>query len=511
MPKAGKVYLVGAGPGDPGLLTLRGKSCLEEAEVVVYDALANPTLLRHARPEVECIFVGKRAGAPGLPQEEINRLLVARCEAGQVVVRLKGGDPFIFGRGGEEAEALAAAGCAFEVVPGVTSAVAVPAYAGIPLTHRDLAATVAFVTGHEDPTKEESGVPWDALARGIGTLVFLMGVGTLPTIARRLVAHGRSPETPVAVIRWGTTPRQQTVVGTLADIAERVQAAGLTAPAITVVGEAVRLRQVLNWFERKPLFGKTVVVTRAREQASAFAQILEAAGAEVLEAPAIALVPPASWGPLDEALARPDTYAWVLFTSANGVRAFAERLMARGLDWRALGACRLAAIGTATAEALHAYGMRADRVAEEFTAEGLLAAFAEEPVAGKRFLLPRAEVARETLPEELRRRGAAVDVVPVYRTVPDRSAGLALREALTARRVAAVTFTSSSTVENFIETLKGEDLPALLDGVWIACIGPVTAAAARRHGLRPDILPATHTIPALAEALVNALGTPPAR
>ncbi|MBI4391186.1 MAG: uroporphyrinogen-III C-methyltransferase, partial [candidate division NC10 bacterium] len=217
MPKAGKVYLVGAGPGDPGLLTLRGKSCLEEAEVVVYDALANPALLRHARPEVERIFVGKRAGAPGLPQEEINRLLVARCEAGQVVVRLKGGDPFIFGRGGEEAEALAAAGCAFEVVPGVTSAVAVPAYAGIPLTHRDLAATVAFVTGHEDPTKEESGVPWDALARGIGTLVFLMGVGTLPTIARRLVAHGRSPETPVAVIRWGTTPRQQTVVGTLAD------------------------------------------------------------------------------------------------------------------------------------------------------------------------------------------------------------------------------------------------------------------------------------------------------
>ena len=511
MPGEGKVYLVGAGPGDPGLLTLRGKACLEEADVVVYDALANPALLGHARPDAERIFAGKRAGAPGLPQEEINRLLVERCRAGQVVARLKGGDPFIFGRGGEEAEALAAAGCPFEVVPGVSSAVAVPAYAGIPLTHRDLTSTVAFVTGHEDPTREESGLSWEALAGGIGTLVFLMGVGTLPTIARRLIAHGRPPGTPVAVIRWGTTPRQQTVVGTLADIASKVEAAGLSPPAITVVGEVVHLRQVLNWFERKPLFGKTVVVTRAREQASAFARLLEAAGAEVLEAPAIALEPPASWASLDEALARLDTYAWVLFTSANGVRAFAERLGARGLDWRALGPCRLAAIGPATAEALAVYGMRADRVAEEFTAEGLLAALGDEPVAGKRLLLPRAEVARETLPEELRRRGAAVDVVPVYRTVSDLGAAAALREAFKARRVAAVTFTSSSTVQNFVEMLKGEDLPAFLDGVRIACIGPVTAETARRHGLSPDILPTAHTIPALAEALVAALGPPSPR
>jgi uroporphyrinogen III methyltransferase/synthase len=300
-------------------------------------------------------------------------------------------------------------------------------------------------------------------------------------------------------------------VGTLADIASKVEAAGLSPPAITVVGEVVHLRQVLNWFERKPLFGKTVVVTRAREQASAFARLLEAAGAEVLEAPAIALEPPASWVPLDEALARLDTYAWVLFTSANGVRAFAERLGARGLDWRALGPCRLAAIGPATAEALAVYGMRADRVAEEFTAEGLLAALGDEPVAGKRLLLPRAEVARETLPEELRRRGAAVDVVPVYRTVSDLGAAAALREAFKARRVAAVTFASSSTVENFVEMLKGEDLPAFLDGVRIACIGPVTAETARRHGLSPDILPTAHTIPALAEALVAALGSPQPR
>ncbi|HEU5393716.1 MAG TPA: uroporphyrinogen-III C-methyltransferase, partial [Candidatus Methylomirabilis sp.] len=461
--------------------------------------------------DAERIFAGKRGGAPGMPQEDINRLLVTRCPAGQVVARLKGGDPFIFGRGGEEAEALAAAGCPFEVVPGVTSAVAVPAYAGIPLTHRDLTSTVAFVTGHEDPTREESGVSWEALARGIGTLVFLMGVGTLPTIARQLIAHGRPPETPVAVTRWGTTPRQHTVIGTLADIVQKVQAAGLSSPAITVVGEVVHLRQFLNWFERKPLFGKTVVVTRARAQASAFARLLEGAGAEVLEAPAIALEPPASWAPLDDALAHLDRYAWALFTSANGVRAFAERLGARGLDWRALGSCRLAAIGPATAEALAAYGMRADRVAEEYTAEGLLTALGDEPVGGKRLLLPRAEVARETLPEELRRRGATVDVVPAYRTVPDMTAAAALREALKGRRVAAVTFTSSSTVENFVEMLKGEDLPTFLNGVRIACIGPVTAETARRHGLRPDILPAAHTIPALAEALVVALGTTPPR
>jgi uroporphyrinogen III methyltransferase/synthase len=397
----GKVYLIGAGPEDPGLITLRGKACLEEADVVIYDALPNPVLLRHARPDAERIFVGNRPGAPSTPQEELNRLLVARCRAGQVVARLTGGDPFLFGRGGEEAEALAAAGCSFEVVPGVSPAVAAPAHSGIPLTHR--------------------------------------------------------------------------------------------------------------WFERKPLFGKTVVVTRAREQAGTFTRLLEAAGAEVLEAPSIAFEPPASWAPLDEALARLDSYAWVLFTSANGVRAFAERLGARGLDWRALGAGRLAAIGPATAEVLAGYGMRADRVAEEFTAEGLLAALRDEPVAGKRLLLPRAEVARETLPEELRRRGATVDVVPVYRTIPDLGAAAALRKALQERRVAAVTFTSSSTVQNFVEILKGEDLPAVMNGVRIACIGPVTAETARRHGLRPDILPRAHTIPALAEALVAALGPLPPR
>ncbi|MCI0372228.1 MAG: uroporphyrinogen-III synthase, partial [candidate division NC10 bacterium] len=364
MPGQGKVYLIGARAGDPGPLTLRGKACLEEADVVIYDALPNPTLLGHARPEAERIFVGERAGAQGTPQEEINRLLVTRCRAGQVVARLTGGDPFLFGRGGEEAEALAAAGCSFEVVPGVSPAVAAPAYFGIPLTHR--------------------------------------------------------------------------------------------------------------WFERKPLFGKTVVVTRAREQAGTFTRLLEEAGAEVLEAPAIAFEPPASWALLDEALARLDRYAWVVFTSANSVRAFAARLVARGVDWRAPGVCRLAAIGPATAEALAVYGMRADRVAEEFTAEGLLAALRDEPVAGKRFLLPRAEVARETLPVELRRRGATVDVVPVYRTVPDLRAAATLREALQARRVAAVAFTSSSTVQNFVEMLKGEDLPAFLNGVRIACIGPVT-------------------------------------
>ncbi len=504
MPGQGKVYLIGAGPGDPGLLTLRGKACLEEADLVICDPWLSPALLEHARPDAERILVGSGAAGPRIPHEEITRLLVAHCRAGRVVIHLVKGDP-LMAQGGEEAKALAAAGCPFEVVPGVPPAIAVPAYAGIPVTHPGLSGTVTFVGGLEAPT-EEPGFSWDALGRGSGTLVFPLGTETLPTIAGKLIAHGRAPGTPVAVICSGTTPRQRTIVGTLAEVAREVEAAGLFPPGIVVVGEVVRLRQALSWFEQRPLFGKTVVVTRAREQADTFARLLEAAGAEVLETPAIALEPPASWAPLDEALARLDSYAWVLFTSANGVRAFAGRLPARGLDWRALSRCRLAAIGPATADALAAYGMRADRVAEEFTAEGFLAALVEEPVAGKRLLLPRAEVARETLPEELRRRGATVDVIPVYRTVPDRTAAAALREALKARRVAAVTFTSSSTVEHFVEMLKGEDLLATLRGVRIACIGPVTAETARRYGLSPDILPSAHTIPALAEAVVRALG-----
>ncbi len=497
----GKVYLIGAGPGDPGLLTLKGRRCLEAADVVVYDYLANEALLAHARPDAERIYVGKRGGDHTLPQDQITARLVAQARAGKTVARLKGGDPFIFGRGGEEAEELRAAGIPFEVVPGVTSAIAAPAYAGIPLTHRDFTSSVAFITGHEDPDQPRSDIAWDKLATGVGTLVFLMGVGNLGEIVAQLTRHGRSPETPVALIRWGTRADQQTVTGVLRDIEARVAAARLKPPAIIVVGEVVALREKLRWAEAQPLFGRRIVVTRAREQASALAERLQAEGAEILEFPAIEIVPPEDWGPLDAALARIADYRWILFTSANGVRFFWERLGAAGRDARSLAQARVAAIGPATAEALRAHGIAPDVVPAEFQAEGLLAALAAEPLAGARVLIPRAAEAREVLPAELERRGAAVDVVPAYRTVQSARDAKGLRDLLKAGRVHAVTFTSSSTVTNFCDALGGDDLPALLEGVTIACIGPITAGTARERGLTPHIVCADYTIPALVSAL----------
>jgi len=501
----GKVYLIGAGPGDPGLFTLKGKRCLEEADVVAYDALANHRLLAHAKPNAELIYVGKRGGQHALPQEEIGRLLVERARAGKVVARLKGGDPFIFGRGGEEAEELAAAGVPFEVVPGVTSAVAAPAYAGIPLTHRDFTSTVAFVTGHEDPTKEDTSIAWDKIATGIGTLVFFMGVSQLPEIVKRLIEHGRSPETPAAVIRWGTCADQAVVTGTLATLAERC--AGMKPPALIVVGEVVALREKLRWFEDKPLFGKRILITRAREQASAFAQRLEAAGAEVVEFPAIQIEPPESWKPLDAAIARLREYQWVIFTSANGVRFFWDRLQRVGRDVRDLFGIAVCAIGPATAAALLDRGIRADLVPAEFKAEGLLEAIGDERVQGARILLARAAEAREVLPEELMRRGAIVDVVPAYRTVRNTANAEELRGLLRDGRVHAVTFTSSSTVRYFLD-LVGDEAAELLRGVVVASIGPITAETAARHGIASDIVPDSYTIPALVDALVRYFRTP---
>ncbi|HWP34573.1 MAG TPA: uroporphyrinogen-III C-methyltransferase, partial [Thermodesulfobacteriota bacterium] len=373
-PAPGTVYLIGAGPGDPGLLTLRGAECLARADVVVYDYLASPLLLRHAREDAERVYVGKRGGGERTEQAAITALLIERARAGRTVARLKGGDPFIFGRGGEEAEALAAAGIPFEIVPGVTSAIAAPAYAGIPLTHRELASSVAFVTGHEDPAKAAPAVDWARLATGADTLVLLMGVRTLPDVVARLLAHGRPPATPVAVIRWGTTPEQETVVGTLADIVARVEARGLAPPALAVVGEVVRLRERLAWFEAKPLFGRRIVVTRAREQASELARTLRELGALPIECPTIALEPPESWAALDAALDRLGEYDWVVFTSASGVRFFLERLRTRGRDVRALGRARICAIGPATAEAVAALGLAVDAVPAEYVAEGVVEA-----------------------------------------------------------------------------------------------------------------------------------------
>ncbi|MBI3989180.1 MAG: uroporphyrinogen-III C-methyltransferase, partial [candidate division NC10 bacterium] len=487
------------GPGDPGLITVKGLKCLKEADVIVYDHLVDERLLAHGKPDAERLYVGKHEHR--LPQEEINRLLVERAKAGKIVVRLKGGDPFIFGRGGEEAEALASAEIPFEMVPGVTSGVAVPAYAGIPLTHRDLASSVAFLTGHEDPIKEEPRIAWERLATGIDTLVILMGVKKLPEIVRKLVEHGRDPKTPIAVIRCGTTAEQETVEGTLETIVEKAKE--LKPPAICVIGQVVSLRPTLLWFEKKPLFGKRILVTRAREQALVFAELLEAYGAEVIQVPTIRISPPEDFTPLDSAIDRLEQYHWLLFTSINGVGFFLERLRAQGKDLRELKGIKVSAIGPGTAAALEQAGIKPDIVAAEFRAEGLVEALKEAELVGASVLLPRAEVARDILPEELRKRGARVDVVTAYRTVKVREEAGRVKQLLEERKIHIVTFTSSSTVRNLMEMLQGEDLKGLFAGVTVACIGPITAEAAAKFGLETHIMPEAYTIPALAEAIAK--------
>ncbi|MEK7236423.1 MAG: uroporphyrinogen-III C-methyltransferase [Nitrospirota bacterium] len=502
--RPGKVYLVGAGPGDPGLLTLKGKECLEAADVVLYDYLANPVLLQYAPATAQRIYVGRRGRGQYQDQADINRLLIERAKEGNVVVRLKGGDPFVFGRGGEEAEAVAAAGVNFEVVPGVTAAVAVPAYAGIPVTHRTLASTVTFVTGHEDPTKPATVLEWPKLASASGTLVFMMGMKNLPSIVGHLLSEGRSPDTPVAAIRWGTKVDQETVVGTLVDIVEKAEAAHLEPPTVIVVGEVVRLRGQLNWFETKPLFGKRIVLTRAQEQAKEFSQLLAAYGAEPVEVPTIQIVPPASWQAIDDAITCLSTYQWLIFTSVNGVRPFMDRLHAAGKDTRALAPLRICAIGPRTAQELGTYGLTPDIVPAEFQAEGVIAALAHVGIRGSRLLIPRAEVAREILPEQLRELGAAVDVIPVYRTIAPTVDVASMTQQLYDGQVAALTFTSSSTVRNFVELFGGQEaVTRLVAPVAIACIGPITARTAEEYGLTVAIMPTENTVPALAAAIVR--------
>jgi uroporphyrinogen III methyltransferase/synthase len=503
--KKGKVYLVGAGPGDPGLLTLKAKACIEKADVVIYDYLANAVFLDYAKRGAERIYVGKEGGRHTLGQNEINRLIVEKASAGLRVVRLKGGDPFIFGRGGEEAQELVKAGIPFEVVPGVTSAIAVPAYAGIPLTHRDFTATVAFVTGHEDPGKETSNIAWDKIATGIGTLVFLMGVGNLPKIAASLMEHGRSPATPVAVIRAGTGPSQRTVTGSLGNIAEVAKKEGLKPPAIIVVGDVVGLRNNLNWFEQKPLFGKRIVVTRAREQASDFVARLSELGAECVEFPTIEVIPPLSWKELDRTIENLESYQWLVFTSVNGVRYFFDRLQDSGKDARNLKGISIAAIGPKTADAVRSRGVQPDLVPEEYRAEAVVEAFRKHRVKGLRILLPRAAEAREVLPEQLEEMGASVQVVEAYRTVRPGGAKDEVRAMLEKGGIHMVTFTSSSTVNNFMEMFEGEgeELLKWMEKVAVACIGPVTAKTAEERGLTVQILPSDYTIEALTGAIVE--------
>ena len=505
------IYLVGSGPGDPGLFTVKGVRCMEEADAVVYDRLAPEALLKYARPGAERIYVGKKPGNPTMSQEDINALLVELGRAGRTVVRLKGGDPYVFGRGGEEALALIEAGLPFEIVPGVTSGVAAPAYAGIPVTHRNVSTSVAFVTGHEDPTKGRSDVDWQKLANGADTLVLYMGVGRLQEISTGLIAAGRSPETPVACVRWGTIPEQRTVTGTLEDIAGRVAEAGLKPPAITVVGDVVALREEgLDWYERRPLFGRRVVVTRARAQAGELSAELERLGAEVHEFPTIEIQPPEDFGPLDAAIRELDSFGWIVFTSVNGVEAFLERLGHHGLDLRAVPrAAKVAAIGPATAQKIEEAGLRVDVVPQEYRAEALIGAL--DTLSGERILIPRAKVAREILPDKLREAGAEVVVPPAYESVPSSEGKEELSRRLLSDEIDCVTFTASSTVENFVGAFGAGEAARLLAEVHVACIGPITAETARKHDLKVDVEAEEYTISGLVEAVVDLLAADPAK
>lgn len=502
----GKAYLVGAGPGDPGLLTLRGKECLEQADVVLYDNLANPQLLRFAPKTAERIYVGRCGRETYVHQDTINAMILQNVRKGKKVVRLKGGDPFVFGRGGEEAEVMAEAGLSFEIVPGVTSAVAVPAYAGIPVTHRTLASVVTFVTGHEDPTKGSTALEWPRLASADGTLVFLMGMKNLSAIVERLLNEGKSPDTPAAIIRWGTYPRQKTVIGTLRTIVHQAQAEQMEPPTVIVVGRVIDLRNRLNWFETRPLFGKRILVTRATNQADVLSQLLMAYGGEPVEFPTIDIVPPDSWDEVDRAIRDFPEYQWVVFTSVNGVQWFFPRLYHQDLDARAFHGKRLCCIGPRTAEEVQKFGVKADVIPAEFQAEGLLESMKAVGVAGQRILIPRASEAREILPEELRRLGATVDVVRVYKTVKPDSDPEPLKEQLRKGLIHIITFASSSTVRNFCRVFDSKkELYELLNDKILACIGPITAQTVEELGLKVGVVAEQNTIPALVDSLIKTI------
>ncbi|MDD2898408.1 MAG: uroporphyrinogen-III C-methyltransferase [Desulfuromonadaceae bacterium] len=497
----GIVYLVGAGPGDPALITLRGVECLKHADVIVYDYLANELLLCHAPETAERIYAGKIGGRHNQGQDEINSLLVAKAGEGKVVVRLKGGDPFVFGRGGEECEALRDAGIPFEVVPGVTAAVGASAYAGIPLTHREITASVAFVTGQEGKDKDESSIDWDRLSLGSGTVVFYMGVTTLRRNMLRLLEHGRSPDTPVALVRWATTPCQQVLVGTLSNIADRAEESGFKPPAVTIVGEVVALREKLQWFDRRPLCGRKIVVTRAAEQAGEFSAKLTARGATVLECPTIRLVEPESWQLLDLAIRELHSYDWLVLTSVNAVRYFFQRMHALGVDARALAGCRVCAVGPKTADEVQLFGIRPDLVPSDYKAEGVVSEFSRLDMLNNRILFPRADKARDVIPRDLKKMGAHVDSPVAYRNIfPERLPPETLF-ALEKRSVDCITFTSSSTVQNLAAMLGEELMLDMLKGVAVASIGPITSKSCRELGLKVDIEPQSYTLDALAEAL----------
>lgn len=500
-----KVHLIGAGPGDPGLLTLKGAQALASAAVVVYDRLLSPALLDLAPAAARRIFVGKERGRQALTQSEINALLIDEAQAGNSVVRLKGGDPFVFGRGGEEAIALARAGIPYEIVPGVTSAVAAAAYAGIPVTHRGLSTSVTIVTGSEDPSKGATATNWPALAQSGGTIVVLMGWAALPGIAAVLQDNGMPPDTPVALVQWGTWPRQRVVAGTLANIAERGKDAGITAPVIAVIGAVAGLRDDIAWFDRRPLWGQRILVTRSRTQASRLVELLADLGAEPIELPSIEIAPLDDYAELDAALAE-FTIAdnggtpgrWMIFASVNAVQYVWERLRTMGRDARCFAGATIAAIGPATARALRERGIEPDFIPQRSVSESVVDELSGRDWAGVPVLLPGSAIGRDTLAAGLTQLGAAVRRIPAYQNIRPADASERARAVLQSG-VAVVTFTSSSTVRNLLDIL-GDDRH-LLDDCRIACIGPITAAAARENGLPVDLIAAEHNVEGLAAAL----------
>lgn len=488
---SGKVYLVGAGPGDAGLLTVRAAELLAKADLVALDALVSKEIVARIPKSAEIVYVGKRASAHSMPQDEINRLLVEQAKQGKRIVRLKGGDPFVFGRGGEEAEELIAAGVPVEVVPGISSAIAGPAYAGIPVTHRTHSTSVTLVTGHEADSGS-TGIRWGALAQLDGTIVFMMGFANLGVICHKLMSHGMSRDRGCAVISRATRPDQRTVVGTLRNIEMCAAEAKLDTPALVVVGDVVQLAETLNWFETRPLFGKRIVVTRAREQASELKRMFEDSGAEVLQFPMIEIAPPESWTSLDRAVN--ERYDWLVFTSTNGVHAFFERLFANGKDVRALASTKIAAVGQSTADELRARGIQPDVVPERFISTELLPLLPEDQ-RGVRTAIIRAEEGRDELMTELRKRGGDVDLAIAYRTIATADNIDELREHLALGRVDVVTFTSASTVDNFFARLRPGKAK-------LASIGPTTSEALRRHGHAPDLEAPNATIQALHDIVV---------
>ncbi|HZR21257.1 MAG TPA: uroporphyrinogen-III C-methyltransferase [Verrucomicrobiae bacterium] len=502
MGKNGTVYLVGAGPGDAGLLTLRGAELLGRAEVVVYDALVNPELLRLAPKTAEVIYAGKRARDHAIPQDQLNQLLIDKAREGKTVVRLKGGDPYVFGRGGEEAEELSDAGVPFEVVPGVSSFVAVPNYAGVPLTHREFCSRLTLVTGHSDPAKEADSIDWPQLAQTPGTKVIMMGTQRIGEIAKTLMGHGMAPATPIAMVRWGTTGRQQSIQGTLETIAAVAEKEKIGPPTVAVIGEVVKLRAKLNWFEQRPLFGQRIVVTRSRDQAAQFSRALNELGAEVLEVPTIKIEPPTQREPLVDALLELNSYDWLIFTSPNGVTTFFDYFFRQFHDMRDIGGCRIAAVGPATAKKLKELHLQVDLMPEEAIGASIAEAFVEyESVENLKMCLIRAEVANRELPDALEALGAIVDDIPCYRTVPETEDPGGASAKLLESGADWITFTSGSTVEHFNARF---DLAALLKKfpqIKLASIGPETSKAILALNLKPDLEARVHTMDGLVAAL----------